>query len=237
MGGELWFVTIIAISILPGLLPDTKDISLMNAPLQTPQADSQERSPRVTRRMALLIASYGAFLIGAVMALIPFGKSFAPSRRAVAVGAPIDVDLSNMQPGELRIVQWRGKPVWIVRRSEEMIASLSRVTDLLADPDSQQSDQPDYAANQARARKDEWLVMLGLCTHLGCSPLYRPENAVHDLGENWQGGFFCPCHGSRFDLSGRVFKNAPAPTNMPVPEYAFIDETTIRIGVSEGVAA
>lgn len=193
--------------------------------------------PSASRRIALLIVTYATFLVGAAITLIPFGKSFVPSRRAVAVGAPVDVDVGDLQPGELRIVQWRGKPVWIVRRSQAMIESLAEVTDLLADPDSRQSDQPDYASNPARARQSEWLVMLGLCTHLGCSPLYRPEVGAQDMGRDWKGGFFCPCHGSRFDLSGRVFKNMPAPTNMPVPEYVFLDAKTIRIGESTGAAA
>ena len=209
----------------------------MNQSQQNGTKQNLVQPKKLGRRMVLLIASYGAFLVAAVAALIPFVKSFNPSRRAVAVGGPVEVAIGDMQPGELRLVKWRGKPVWIVRRTDEMLASLSLVKDLLADPESQASDQPEYAQNPYRSRKQEWLVMVGICTHLGCSPLYRPEKGAADIGADWQGGFFCPCHGSRFDISGRVYKNLPAPTNMTVPEYVFVDDNTLRIGVSEGEVA
>ena len=174
--------------------------------------------------------------IGAIFGIVPFVKSFQPSRRAKAVGAPVDVDISVMKPGELKIVKWRGRPVWILRRTDQMNQSLSLVTDLLADPESNKSKQPEYTKNTYRSLDDEWLVAEGICTHLGCSPVFRPDLAAEDLGSDWQGGFFCPCHGSKFDLAGRVYKNVPAPTNLTVPPYTFVNSTTIRVGADNGVS-
>ena len=178
--------------------------------------------------LAAITALYAG--VGAIFVATPFVKSFKPSRRAKAVGAPVDIDLSTIEPGALKVVKWRGKPIWILRRTKQMTQSLSLVTDLLADPTSTQSKQPEYAKNQARSSNDEWLVAVGICTHLGCSPVFRPDVAAEDMGKDWQGGFFCPCHGSKFDLAGRVYKNMPAPTNLTVPPYSFIDDNTLRVG-------
>lgn len=142
---------------------------------------------------------------------VPFVASMAPSERARALGAPVELDLKDFAPGELRTVAWRGKPVFVLRRSPEMLDVLQSHDDLLADPRSTKSEQPAYARNVDRSVKPEFLVMVGLCTHLGCIPTFRPIPGAADLGSNWPGGFFCPCHGSKFDLAGRVFKNAPAP--------------------------
>lgn len=178
--------------------------------------------------LATITALYAG--VGAIFVATPFIKSFQPSRRAKAVGAPVDIDLSTIEPGALKVIKWRGQPIWILRRTEQMTQSLSLVTDLLADPLSLQSKQPAYAQNQSRASNDEWLVAVGVCTHLGCSPVFRPNAATEDMGKDWQGGFFCPCHGSKFDLAGRVYKDVPAPTNLTVPPYSFINNTTLRVG-------
>jgi len=176
---------------------------------------------------------------GAVGLVVPFVKSMNPSARAQAAGAPVAVDISKLQPGEMVIVEWRKKPVWIVNRTDQNMADLAKLEDKLADPVSEGSKQPEYAKNQYRSseKHKNILVMEGICTHLGCSPKYRPEVAPADLGEDWIGGFFCPCHGSRFDLAGRVFSGVPAPTNMPVPPYKFLNDTTVVVGENpEGVA-
>ncbi len=178
----------------------------------------------------------GAGLVGAA---VPFIKMWQPSARAEAAGAPVEADISKLQPGQKIQVEWRGKPVWIVRRTEEMLANLKDNGDQLRDPDSTEEQQPEFAENYYRARESrpEILVLVGLCTHLGCSPKFVPEITPQPYDENWQGGFFCPCHSSRFDLSGRVFAGVPAPTNLVVPQYSFLDENRIIIGVGdEGVA-
>ena len=168
--------------------------------------------------------------VGAGFASIPFLASFQPSERAKAVGAPVEVDIAALEPGQRTIVQWRGKPVWVVRRTEEQLAALEADADFLSDPASEKSEQPEYAMNSARAANAEYLVLVGLCTHLGCSPNFVPEPGAEGLGENWQGGFFCPCHGSKFDLSGRVYAGVPAPTNMTVPPYRYLTDTRILVG-------
>jgi ubiquinol-cytochrome c reductase iron-sulfur subunit len=160
----------------------------------------------------------------------PFVASFEPSERAKAAGAPVEADIAALEPGQLMTVEWRGKPVWILRRTKEMLAALEKDAALLADPLSRQSDQPPFARNEARAQKPEYLVVVGICTHLGCSPTSKLQAGDPSMGANWAGGFFCPCHGSRFDLSGRVFANMPAPTNLPVPPYRFASDTKIVIG-------
>lgn len=173
--------------------------------------------------------------VGAVFAAVPFIKSWNPSARAQAAGAPVEQSLAQMEPGQKIEVVWRGKPVWIVRRTEEMLAQLDENADVLADPESAVvSQQPDYARNTYRSIKPEFLVLIGLCTHLGCVPLYRPDQGSE--GADWPGGFFCPCHGSKFDLAGRVFAGVPAPTNLEVPPYQYIDESTILVGADEGAA-
>lgn len=183
------------------------------------------------RRRFLLATSGVLSGIGAVCALKPLVSSWWPSAKAQAAGAPIQVDLSRIQPGEQVIVEWRGKPVWIVRRTKEMLARLDGDEAQLRDPDSLVEQQPRYAQNLFRSINPEYLVVIGICTHLGCSPKYKPNPG--ELGSAWAGGFLCPCHGSTFDLSGRVFKGMPAPVNLEVPPYRFLNEHTIIIGEDE----
>jgi len=161
----------------------------------------------------------------------------SPSARAQAAGAPVEADISQVEPGQLIRVEWRGKPVWVVRRTPEMLESLDDDRDLLRDPDSLiASQQPPYARNEYRSIKPEYLILVGICTHLGCSPTYRPEVAPADLGPEWPGGFFCPCHGSRFDLAGRVFKNVPAPLNLVVPPHRYLSQSRILVGKDQSEA-
>jgi len=183
-----------------------------------------------SERRTLILATSVVGGAGVVAAAVPFVGSLAPSEKAKAAGAPVEADISQLKEGEKMIVKWRGKPVWILRRTKEMLASLGALKDLLADPESEKSVQPDYARNTARAQKDEYLVVVGICTHLGCSPSDKPADA------NWQGGFLCPCHGSQFDLAGRVFKNQPAPTNLEIPPYKFLSDTRILIGDDSGAS-
>lgn len=174
--------------------------------------------------------------VGAVFAAVPFLASWKPSAKAQAAGAPVEADISKLEPGQRINVEWRGRPVWIVNRTPEMLASLEALESVVADPNSDMPQQPEYAKNVTRSIKPEILVMIGICTHLGCSPLYRPEVAPADLGPDWKGGFFCPCHGSKFDLAGRVFKGMPAPTNMVVPPYYYIDDNRVLVGEDKGAA-
>jgi len=177
--------------------------------------------------------------VGVGFAATPFVLSMTPSARAKAAGAPVDVDIGKLEPGQMMTVEWRGKPVWIVRRTKDMLDKLAGLNSLLADPDSKVADQqPAYAANPARSIKPEVLVLVGICTHLGCSPDKRlAAGPASGLGDDWPGGFFCPCHGSKFDLAGRVYKNVPAPTNLPVPPHMFVSDTKIVIGVDKKGAA
>ncbi len=168
--------------------------------------------------------------IGTGYLAVPFLSQMQPSAKAMAAGAPVEVDISKIEPGQLIRVAWRGKPVWILSRTPEVIDILENDTKKLADPESQSSEQPESSNNSLRSIKPEVFVAVGLCTHLGCSPTFRPEIAPNDLGDDWKGGFFCPCHGSGFDLAGRVFKSVPAPTNLVIPPYRYIDETTIMVG-------
>ncbi len=168
---------------------------------------------------------------GVAAASVPFLSAMMPSARTKAIGSTIEVDLSQLTPGERMIIEWRGKPVWILRRSDTMISDLTALDDTVSDPKSEKKEQqPDYAANQYRSIEPEYLVVIGVCTHLGCSPGYITKNEPHDLGGDWKGGFFCSCHGSRFDLAGRVFKGVPAPHNLVVPPYKFIAPGKILIG-------
>ena len=191
------------------------------------------------RRRRLLAITSGLGLVGTAFAATPFVLSMMPSARAKASGAPVEVDISKVEPGQLLTVEWRGKPVWILRRTPEMLKTLKEDELFLADPKSSvDSQQPSYAQNVARSIKPEYLVLVGICTHLGCSPAQRLEaGAVSGLGDQWPGGFFCPCHGSKFDLSGRVYKNVPAPTNLEVPPYTYMSDTRIIIGVDQKGAA
>jgi len=175
---------------------------------------------------------------GAAAVAVPFVSSMLPSAKAQAAGAPVEVDISKLEMGQLLTVEWRGKPVWIFRRTPEVLANLETLDSDLRDPSSSlASQQPDYCQNESRAIRDELMVLVGICTHLGCSPTYRPEMGPADLGADWKGGFFCPCHGSRFDLAGRVFQGVPAPKNLVVPPYHFQGDNVVIVGQdAEGVA-
>ena len=162
-----------------------------------------------------------------VAAAVPFVASMWPSDRAKAAGAPVEADISHIAPGEMAVVEWRGKPVWIIRRTKEMIESLKAVEPRLTDPASKSSEQPKYADNEYRSAKPEIMVMEGVCTHLGCSPQLKPADAKAEMGADWVGGFYCPCHGSKFDYAGRVFRGAPAPLNLKVPPYTLTDGTVV----------
>jgi ubiquinol-cytochrome c reductase iron-sulfur subunit len=183
------------------------------------------------KRRFLLVASSVAGGAAAVAVAVPFVWSMVPSARARAAGAPVEVDISKVEPGMMIRAEWRGQPVWIVRRTPEMVERLKGMDSRVADPDSERPQQPEYARNEYRSRKPDWLVLIGICTHLGCSPTDKLQAGPDSgLGEDWPGGFFCPCHGSKFDLAGRVFKDVPAPTNLVVPKYQFLTDTRLLIG-------
>lgn len=173
---------------------------------------------------------------GAVATAVPFIAAMSPSARTRAIGAPVEVDISDLEPGDRKVVQWQGKPVWILRRGEGSLTELGELDDDVDDPDSEKQQQPEYASNQYRSINPEYLIVIGLCTHLGCSPTYVPTDEEHELGADWKGGFFCPCHGSRFDLAGRVYKSVPAPTNLVVPPHQYLTETRILIGDDSGMS-
>jgi ubiquinol-cytochrome c reductase iron-sulfur subunit len=181
-----------------------------------------------------LIASGCAGALGAGFAAVPFVSSFSPSERAKAAGAAIEVDISELKPGEKRTVEWRGKPVWIVKRTPEQLATLTKVDSQLADPKSLRNPDeltPTYARNVGRSIKPEIFVAVGICSHLGCSPSEKFQmGAQPSLPDDWQGGFLCPCHGSTFDIAGRVYKNKPAPDNLEVPPYMFLSDSRLLIG-------
>ncbi len=183
-----------------------------------------------SKRQFLTTALTVVGAVGTGYLAIPFLSQMQPSVKAMAAGAPVEVDISKIEPGQLIRVAWRGKPVWVLQRSPEVLATLTTLDNKLSDPQSNQSSQPDSSKNPVRSMKPEIFVAVGLCTHLGCSPTFRPEVAPHDLGVEWQGGFFCPCHGSWFDLAGRVYKGVPAPTNLEVPPYRYVTDTQIIIG-------
>lgn len=168
--------------------------------------------------------------VGAIAAATPFVMSFFPSERARAAGAPVEVDISKLEPGQQITVEWRGKVCWILQRTQAMLATLPKLTDRLADPNSQQNQQPDYCRNETRSIKPPVWVAVGICTHLGCSPTFRPDVAPADLGADWLGGYFCPCHQSKFDLAGRVYRGMPAPTNLVIPPHKYLSDTKIVIG-------
>jgi len=183
-----------------------------------------------SRRRFLTAAATVVGGAGTVAGAIPFIATMAPSAKTKAVGAPVEVDISNLQPGERLIKAWQGKPVWILRRTKEMLEDIASQDADVRDPASDASAQPDYAKNEYRAREDEYLIVLGVCTHLGCSPKFVLKDGDNQPTEDWKGGFFCPCHGSRFDLAGRVFKGVPAPTNLVVPPYKFLSPSLLLIG-------
>ena len=184
-----------------------------------------------SRRRFLTLATSAAGGVLAVAAAVPFLASWKPSERAKAAGAPVEVDLSKIEAGQLVTAAWQGKPVWVVNRTEQQLKDLPSNDGNLSDPESKVPQQPEYCANPTRSIKPEWWVAVGICTHLGCSPSYRPDIAPADLGKDWKGGFYCPCHGSKFDLAGRVFKGMPAPTNLVIPPYKYLSDTMVLVGV------
>ncbi len=191
-----------------------------------------------SRRRFLTAATSVVGGVGVAFAAYPFLATWMPSAKAQSAGAPVEAGIGKMEPGQQLVVKWRGKPVWIVRRDEQMLGSLKKTEelDVLRDPMSDESIQPEYCKNEYRSIKPEYLVTIGICTHLGCSPTYRPELAPADLGPDWQGGFFCPCHGSKFDMAARVYKGVPAPTNLVIPPHKYLDDATVLIGEDDGVA-
>lgn len=182
------------------------------------------------KRRNLIAATTVVGGAGVAATAVPFLSSWQPSARARAIGAPVEVDVSDMRPGDRKTVQWQGKPVWVLRRDDETVDELASIEQALRDPDSSVEQQPQYAQNEYRSRKPEYLVIIGLCTHLGCSPSYLAPGEDNSFGKDWIGGFFCPCHGSRFDMAGRVYKGVPAPTNLVVPPYKFVTDTRILVG-------
>ncbi len=183
------------------------------------------------RRRFLTAATSVVGAAGVVGVAVPFVGSWNPSAKAKAAGAPVKQDISKIEPGQMITVEWRGKPVFIVRRTQEALESIKKADPLVRDPASNESTQPAYAKSEFRSIKEEVLVLLGVCTHLGCAPQYKPE--VGAISHDWLGGFFCPCHGSKFDLAGRVFQGVPAPTNLEIPPYRFVSDTVIEIGVDQ----
>ncbi len=182
-------------------------------------------------RRRLIVATAAVGGVGAVAALVPFVSSLLPSERAKAAGAPVEVDISKLEPGQMITVEWRGKPVWIINRTKEMLDTLPKLNDQVADPQSNVEQQPAYAKNETRSIKPEMLVVVGICTHLGCSPSSKFKAGVEEgMPSDWLGGFLCPCHGSTFDFAGRVFKAMPAPTNLEVPPHVYLSDTRILIG-------
>ena len=182
-------------------------------------------------RRRLLVATAAAGGVAGVAAAVPFVASMLPSERAKAAGAPVEVDISKIGPGQMMTVEWRGKPVWIINRTPEMLATLSKLDDQMADPNSDKPMQPDYCKNPTRSIKPEMLVAIGICTHLGCSPTEKfKSGAESGVAADWPGGFFCPCHGSTFDLAGRVYKSKPAPDNLEIPPHMYLSDAKIVIG-------
>lgn len=186
------------------------------------------------RRKFLTVTTAVIGAVGGAFAAVPFIASWQPSARAKAAGADVEVDISSIQPGQLIGVKWRGKPVWVVRRTPELLASLAELDSQLRDPASEEAQQPVYAQNEYRSIKSEYLVLVGICTHLGCSPQHLVEGAFAQYAKGVAEGFFCPCHGSKFDMAGRVFSGVPAPLNLVVPPHQFLDDNTILIGSDEG---
>jgi len=193
------------------------------------EVDGQKVDARKRKFLIAATSAVGGVAVAGVA--IPLVMSMMPSARAKAAGAPVEVDISKVEPGMLLTVEWRGKPVWIVNRTPEMLEMLAKHEDQLADPKSEMPQQPDYCKNANRSIKPEYLVAVGICTHLGCSPTFRKDVGAADLGGDWPGGFFCPCHGSRFDLAARVFKGVPAPTNLVIPPHQYVSDAKLLIGV------
>ena len=205
----------------------------MNNPVLLPAGLPGPASPQASdpERRNWLIATGAMGGVAAVATAVPFVSTFAPSERAKALGAAVEVDLADIPPGGMKTVEWRGKPVWVMRRTPEMIASLRGRDAQLADPDSKKDELPEALRNPGRSEREDVFVAIGICTHLGCSPTAVPAGSGNpSVGADWGGGFFCPCHGSTFDLAGRVFKNKPAPTNLEIPPHRFVSATRIVIG-------
>jgi ubiquinol-cytochrome c reductase iron-sulfur subunit len=202
------------------------------------EADRVDSGVDSGRRHFLVVATTVTGVAGAALTAIPFLASWKPSARAQALGAPVEADISKLEAGAMIKVNWRGQAIFIVNRTPDMRAKLdsAELTAQLRDPESKESEQPPYAKNSARALNPEYLVLVGVCTHLGCAPLSRFQAGDAELGADWPGGFYCPCHGSKFDLSGRVFKDVPAPLNLKVPPYRFINEGLVQIGVDAEVS-
>lgn len=184
------------------------------------------------RRQFLIGSTCTLGAVGVVSVATPFAVSWEPNDKVRAASGSVKVDTSKIEPGQQMTIEWQGQPVWVVKRTQKNLNDLPKLDSLLEDPHSQEDQQPSYADNEHRSIKPDILVLVGICTHLGCSPNYRPDIAASDLGENWKGGFVCPCHGSRFDLAGRVFKHYPAPLNLLVPPYYFENDTLLVIGES-----
>jgi ubiquinol-cytochrome c reductase iron-sulfur subunit len=216
----------------------------MSLPSKTPKSASVEYPtvlPTDPQRRTWIAITCGAGAVGGLAAAVPFASSFLPSERAKAAGAPVEVDISDLKPGELRVVEWRGKPVWVIRRTPEQLASLKKTEAELADPLSKRKVDEvtpmESCRNQHRSIKPEVLVAVGICSHLGCSPTSKFETGPQSFASQWDGGFICPCHGSTFDMAGRVFKNKPAPDNLEVPEHVYLSDTRILIGATKAPAA
>lgn len=202
------------------------------APATAPEGEVEDKSRR--RFLTLATAAVGG--VGVAVAATPFVTYFRPSARALFLGAPVQVDVSKIELGSMLRVEWRGQPVYVVRRTPEAIANIAKSDDLIADPASDQSDQPEYAKNELRSRDSEMLVVKGVCTHLGCAPQYLPSVNAAEVTQPWFGGFFCPCHGSKFDLAGRVFRGVPAQKNLEVPPYQVLSSGALIIGEDGGTA-
>ncbi len=186
------------------------------------------------KRRFLIVATSAAGVVAAGGVAVPFLGSWFPSARALAAGAPVQVDISKIEDGQQVTVEWRGKPVWVLRRTPEMLKNLTNHDDLLSDPKSESSKQPDYVKGPGRSIKPEVFVAIGVCTHLGCSPTLKKEvGAASDMGAEWPGGYYCPCHNSRFDLAARVFKGSPAPTNLVIPPHRYLSDARIEVGVDQ----
>jgi ubiquinol-cytochrome c reductase iron-sulfur subunit len=196
-------------------------------------SDALTDSNENQRRRFLITASSVVGGVGVAIAAVPFIVSFEPSARAKAAGAPVEVDISKVEAGQLITVEWRGKVCWVLNRTKPQLDSLPKLDVRLADPNSDVPNQPAYCKNEHRSIKDNYWIAIGICTHLGCSPTFRPEIAPADLGPDWLGGFFCPCHQSKFDLAGRVYKGVPAPTNLVIPPHKYLSDTKIVIGIGQ----
>jgi ubiquinol-cytochrome c reductase iron-sulfur subunit len=190
--------------------------------------NEQEKPDKTRRRLIVATSVVGG--TASLAAAVPFVASMWPSERARAAGAPVEIDISNVGPGELAVFEWRGKPVWVMKRTKEMLDAIKQVDARVSDPKSEVDQQPGYAKNEYRSIRPELMVLVGICTHLGCSPQEKSAEAKAEMGADWVGGFYCPCHGSKFDFAGRVYKGSPAPINLEVPPYAYLSETTLVIG-------